>query len=212
MATPEEVLARFAQAEIKGAEIRGRIARAERWDQLFATEEEADACFKNLIDAHRFYYEKNDPSVEYSVESHPDGDIHRVVKHKGYDSTYQRLSSGNVTLTFYYPDPGKSPSVNLITPSIGNIAHPFTSADVAIPEEDTLHSLMFDDPDLRDKCINLTFLFSHLKGKPATQGWENIMTDNGYMPQRIGYTLYPGYAIEALAKLRVEHPQFVVRP
>ncbi|GEM_PF-4215518 len=212
MTTPEDLRPRPEQAK-RATELRGQIVRASSWGQIFATAEEAELSFRNLVDEDRFYYRKNDPRVEYTVEPHPDGDIHRVVRNKGYDTTYQRLLNGDIVFTFYYPDPDKPPRVQLITPNIGNIAHPFTDADVAVPDDKVVDSLLeeLEDLSLQSETID-SFLFSHLKGKPATQSWENTMLHNGYMPQRIGYKLFPGYAIEALARLREEYPQFVVAP
>lgn len=61
-----------------------------------------------------------------------------------------------------------------------------------------------DDPKHRTR---LAFLVSHLRGKPATQGWEDTMLYNGYVPQKIGYRLIPDYALKELAKLRIQYPQ-----
>jgi len=208
MTTPEELLARDAQKEIRATELRGGIVRAERWERLFPSPEEAQADFqRNIVDGWRFYYGNDGPTAGYVVEPNSEGDIHRVVRGKGHDQTFQRLLNGDVVLTYHSPD--KPPKVDLITPGTGNFAHQFTSADVTISDME-IDSLL-EDPNLKSGRP-APFLFTHLRGKPATQGWEDTMLYDGYMPQRIGHMLFPGYAIEALAILREEHPQFAVKP
>ncbi len=208
MLTPEEFKARHEAALARVPELRSRVVRAERWDQLFPSPAEAETDFiENLINADRFYYKRDDPAVEYIVEPNPRGDIHRITRNVSYTTTYQCFLNGDVALTFYYPD--KSPSVNRITPSIGNIDHPFTTADVLIPDTEAVDALL-RDPSLRENMMRLTLLFSHLRGKPATQGWEETILYTGYLPQRIGYRLFPDYTIEALAKVREEQPKFIV--
>lgn len=107
MATPEEFLEERAQAFIRAGELRGRIVRADSWDQLFTSPEGALADFqKYLVNAWRFYYIKekaDDPSVQYTVEPHPNGEIHKI-RQNGLDTTYQRLPNGDVAQTFFYPD------------------------------------------------------------------------------------------------------------
>lgn len=200
MTTLEEFSARHAQAEARATELRGKITRAERWDQLFSPSEEAQADFqRNLVDAWRFYYGKDDPLVQYSVEPNPDGDIHKIIRsdsHSGY-STYQRLLNGDVAISYYTSD--KLPEVNLITPAIGNIDHPFVESDIASIDWEVF------------RALGLPLLSSHLKGKPATQDWEDTMLHAGYIPQRIGHKLFPDYALDALVRLREEHPQIIVK-
>ncbi len=79
MVTPEDPRTRNEQ-EIKATELRGQIVRAGSWDQIFAAAQEAEPSFRYLLDENRFYYRKNDPKVGYTVELHPNGDIHRVVR------------------------------------------------------------------------------------------------------------------------------------
>ncbi len=204
MATVEEIRAEHEKALARASELRPRIVRAERWDQLFASPEVAQVDFQRyLVDGWRFYYineGRDDPPVVYTVEPHPDGNIHRIARQKGYDTTYQRLPNGDVAQTFYYPD--KPPKIDLITPSIGNIDHPFTNVDTYFPNN--IIEALSEGPE---HSVRLTFLASHLEGKPATQGWENTMLYNGYIPQRIGYRLFPDYALEELAQMRIQHPQ-----
>lgn len=210
MLTPENSQEKHEQAEARAKELRSTIVRAKRIEELFASTEEAEADFRTtLVDAHRFYYKKDDPDVEYVIEAHPDGDIHRVTRNGTHPTTFQRLVNGDVNLIFYYPD--KSPSVQLITPEVGNINHPFTRTDVVTPDAEVVDSLL-EDLSLEANGISLVLLLSHLRGKPATQGWEDTMLYGGHIPQRIGYRLFPDYALNALAKLRQEYPQFVVMP
>ena len=198
MATLEELRAEHARAETRATELRRGIVRATSWEQLFSTPEEAQADFqRNLVDAWRFYYGKDDPKVQYTVEPDSDGDIHRVVREIGSDTTYQRLLSGDVVLTIYSPD--RPPSVSLITPGVGNIDHRFAEADLISTDWEAFGAL------------RLAMLFSHLGGKPATQGWEDNMLYNGYVPQRIGHRLFPGYALDKLAELREKHPHLVLK-
>jgi len=202
MATPEEFRAEHERAIANAYDLRTTLVRAERWDQLFASPEEAQADFqKYLVDGWRFYYIKkdDDPSVIYTVEPDPEGDLHKI-RQNGLDTVYQRRQNGDVAQIFYYPN--KPPKVDLITPGIGNIAHSFTNADAEFPE-DMIFTLS-EDPNTR---MRLAFLVSHLKGKPATPGWEDTMLYDGYLPQRIGYRLIPGYALEELAELKAQHPQ-----
>ncbi|MBI2601248.1 hypothetical protein HYW42_04825 [Candidatus Daviesbacteria bacterium] len=209
MTTPEEFRTENEQRIVRAGELRSTIVRAQSWGQLFASSEEAQADLqKNLIDAWRFYYKKDDPSVKYTVEPHPDGDIHRVIMNKGHDTTYQRLHNGNVVLTFHSPN--KPPDVKMIIPSIGNIDHPFAASDVVIPDDDVIDSILSGLESIT--AARLTLLFSHLKGKPATQGWEDTMLYNGYLPERIGHRLFPHYAVEELAKLREQFPQIAPKP
>ena len=52
MVTPEEFQVRHEQSSARAEELRGKIVRAQSWDQLFATPKEAEADFKtNLIDS-----------------------------------------------------------------------------------------------------------------------------------------------------------------
>lgn len=210
MTTPEDFLAENNRVEVRAAELRGKIVRAERWEQLFTSPEEAQGDFqRNLVDNWRFYYRKDDCLAQYSVEPYPEGDIHRVIMDKGHDTTYQRLLNGDVIFTIYSPD--KPPSVNLITPGIGNINHSFTNTDVVLPEGDVIEPIL-KELDSRQDSFHFGFLFTHLKGKPATQDWEDTMLHNGYLPQRIGHRLFPGYALAEVAMLREEYPQLVVKP
>lgn len=203
MLTPEEFRAEHERAVARANELRPRIVRAQGWDELFLSPAVAKADFqKYLVDGWRFYYiEENpeDPSVLYTVEAHPDGEIHTIRQH-GLDTSYQRRLNGDVVQTFYYTD--KPPRAELITPRIGNVDHTFTNSDADFPD-DMIYTLT-EDPTVR---YRLAFLVSHLRGKPATQGWEDTMLQNGYMPQRIGYRLIPGYALEELAGLKIQHPQ-----
>ncbi len=198
MATVEDLRAQFAQEEIIAQELRGRIVRAQSWGQLFSTPEAAQADFQtSLVDDYRFYYKENDPTVVYVVEPNPDGDIHRVIRDKGFDTTFQRLADGNVRFVSYFP--WKPESVDLITPSIGNIDHPYTQGDIVTLDEDAL-----SDSD--------SLISSWLKGKPATQGWEDTMLRMGQLPQRIGYRLFPHNALERLSQIKQHDPQLIIKP
>lgn len=215
MSTPEELLAKLSEKQAKSEGLKERIVRAQSWNQLFATPAAAESDFQgNLVDAWRFYCGENDSSVEYTVEANPNGDIHRVTRDRGHTTTYQRLLSGDVIITFYYPD--KSPHSDIITPSIGNIAHSFTTADVlVIPAEKTILKIINNQDlyeEVRSRIGDLTMLHSHLRGKPATEGWEDTILYNGHLPQRIGHRLFPDSALETLAKLKETYPALVPQP
>lgn len=195
MATPEGL-----RKSLKTKQLETRIVRAESWRQLLPTEEVAQKDFRtNLVDAYRFYYGKDNPKVIYVVESDSDGDIHRVTRDKGYDTTYQRLQNGNVRIVSYFPH--KPESVALITPGIGNIDHPYTQRDlITIIDESGLAAIRSE----RDALI-----VSWLKGKPATQGWEDTMLRSGHLPQRIGHRLFPHTALDRLNHIKKRYPQLI---
>lgn len=198
MTRPEEPRAGVIQTEVTPQELRGRIVRAQSWNQLFPTDEAAQVDFKtSLVDDYRFYYIKDDPTVVYIVESNPDGDIHRVIRNKGYDKTFQRLTGGDIRIVSY--NPHRPESVDLITPNIGNIDHPYTQGDIV-----TLNEEMLSDSD--------ALISSWLKGKPATQGWEDTMLHNGHLPQRIGHRLFPHTALERLNQIKERSPQLIAAP
>lgn len=206
MPTPEELKAIFAQEEAKSQELREKIVRAQNWSQLFSNPKAAQVDFKtNLVDAHRFYYKKDDHNVVYTVEPNPDGDIHRVSNSPGYDSTYQRLSNGDIRITHYFPD--KPADIDLITPDIGNIDHPYTNQDLVRIDEDALMGLKCDVMTFS----RLTVLSSYLRGKPATHGWEDTMLRIGFLPQRIGHRLFPHSSLEELNQLRKQYPQLIAK-
>lgn len=203
------------QKEIRAAELRGQIVRAQSWGQLFRSPEEAEVDFQtNLVDAWRFYHGKDNPKVKYTVQPHPNGSIHIVSYGEEQPTTYQRFLNGDVALTNYSSD--TSPHVSLITPNIGNIAHPYTTKDIAI-DEDALTTLIdyLDEQDNQvdsDVAERLVFISGYMRGKSATQGWENTMLHNGYMPQRIGYRLFPDFALESLIQFKEQYPQLVAKP
>lgn len=213
MVSPEELKKQIEEMVKRADELRGRIVRAEHWSQIFATPEEAEADFiENLIDAWRFYYGKNKLPLRYEIEPHPDGSIHRVIMNEGnegYETTYQRLAGGDVILISYYPD--KPFTIHYITPSIGNIAHPFTIADTVIPNRRAMDVLIEDEDRAESTSeaigTDLEILPVYLKGKPATTSWEESMLRSGDLPQRIGYRLFPHFALEAHVKLKEIHPQ-----
>lgn len=210
MASPEELRKQIEEMVRRADELRGRIVRAEHWGQIFATPEEAEADFiDNIVNVDRFYYGKNKRALRYEKEPHLDGFIHRVIIDEGYETTYQRLASGEVILISYYPD--KPITIHYITPGIGNIAHPFTIADTVIPNRRAMGVFIEDEDRVRDISetigTDLEILPFFLKGKPATTGWEESMLRSGYLPQRIGYRLFPHFALEAHVKLKEIHPQ-----
>lgn len=213
MATPEELLEKLERARARGEELKTQIVRAERWDQLFATPEEAITDFlEHLVNAHRFYYGKDDARTEYHVEQNPRGNIHVITRDPGYATTYQRLPNGDVVLVFHYPD--KPTSVNHITPSVGNIDHVFTPSDVAdIPTEERVLEIINNRVLYREISSaigrDFTLFSSHLRGKPATEGWEDTILHNGYLPQRVGYCLFPDYALEAFVKFKATSPHLL---
>lgn len=215
MTTPEELLASIEASKAQAEQLKTQIVRAQSWDQLFPSPEVAQAEFQRLVNEHRSYYKENDPSVKYTVEPHPAGDIHRVVRHKGHEATYQRLANGDIILIFYSPD--NPPHENLITPSIGNINHTFTAADIVIPDQEAVLEIELDK-DRRNKVSSkigseVGSLPFYLKGKPATQGWEDTMLYNGFIPQRIGYKLFPNKYLEALTRLKEVCPElFLTTP
>lgn len=216
MITPEEPQGDIRRHEVaiaRAEKLKAQIVRAERWDQLFPNSEEAEADFlEYLINDHRFYYGKNDSRTEYHIEPDSEGDIHSITRDKGYTTTYQRLASGDVILVLHYPD--KPPSVKHITPNIGNIAHPFTRQDVLFQPTEEIVLRVTRNRELYKEIssavgVDFTLLSSRLRGKPATQGWEDTMLSNGHIPQRIGFSLFPNYALEGLKKLKGTYPHLL---
>lgn len=212
----QQVLAVLDKRRIIGEELRGKIVRAKSWNQLFTTPEEAEADFmEHLVGAARSEYEKNGTLREYRIESHPDGEIHVFVRtYEGRYSTYQRLASGDVVLTFHYPD--KAPSVNLISPSIGNIDHPFNLSNISGPNPSVLTNLVRDQEKLamiKDVIGTIPFGFgSILRGKPAIQRWEDAMLNNGNLPQRIGCRIFHQSILEFQTRFAAVYPQLMPDP
>lgn len=208
----KKVLVDMARRAYEGEKLRGQIIRAERWDQLFATPEEAEADFlSGLVGESRRYFEENRAPYQYRIEPNPDGDVHVVERYPGDDTRFQRLANGDVIMTFN--DPEKGPRPNLITPSAGNIAHPYTFTNTIKPDLQVILDLIPNKEKTAEieEAVGadpMSFSF-YLDGKPATQGWEEVMLGNGYLPQRIGHRLYPDFALAAQVKFAAAYPELM---
>lgn len=68
--------------------------------------------------------------------------------------------------------------------------------------------MKFKEDELFEICgaypSNLLF---YLKGKPATEAWEETFLNNGHLPQRVGHRIFPSFVLEAQAKLLQKFPE-----
>jgi|GEM_PF-3761005 len=122
--------------EAKIAELQHQIVRANSWSSLFQSPEQEMADYRDLIGEFIAEYEGNSSLKEHRVELNQEGDIHILQRRDpGYFSTYQKLKSGDVIITFYYPNKQSS---NTITHDIGNINHHFSRINTFVPDYDSL--------------------------------------------------------------------------
>lgn len=209
-----ERLAELERRAALGEELRARMVKAESWDQLFQTPEEAKADFlKCIIRAHQRYLEENRTLQQYTVESHPDGDIHIFGRQGHHQSRYQRLRSGDVVLEFH--SPGKGVNRDLITANVGNIDHPYTDANTIVPDTQVIMEIDRTLGTPEYDAVKTTIgtdpfnLLVYLAGKPATAAWERIMLGNGHLPQRIGHLIIPNFVLEAQVKFASAYPDLM---
>lgn len=217
MKSPEEQRAHWDALQVQGQELKGQIVRAESWDQLFASPEEAQADFlARVVEDFRAEYLDNRSLRIHTVAPDPAGDVHRFDRTSaggGGFTTVQRFTNGDVDIAFHHP--GSLPSVSRIVPGTGNIAHDFTVADTAQPHHPAVLKLMRDKEAYAAAVqvigTDLTFLSQYLRGKPAVMDWEETMLDNGHFPQRIGHRIYPSFVLEAQRKIRENLPHLMSR-
>lgn len=210
----QQILAELAQRQAVGKELRGKIVRASSWSQLFATPAEAEADYlREIVEESRKAQESINMLQEYRVDADPNGDIHSVTRKDGHNTRMQRLPNGDVVLEFSNPnDPTHR---NLITAAVGNIDHPFSVANTVGPDVKTVINLNqgigtpeYEEMRARIGIDPMTFI-PYLRGKPAITAWEDIMLENGHLPQRIGHRIFPHFVLEAQAKFAAAYPHLM---
>ena len=212
----EQTQAYLDKRKAVAEELRKKIAHAGTWSQIFSSPEKAQTDFiERIVGDFKDEYAANGSLKGYFIEENPDGDIHRFDRfEKGHFATAQRLVGGDVIMTFN--SSGEKPSIDRIIPGSGNIDHSFTLADTISPSMSVIFDLI-KDPEMvseigRTIGADVVSLFAYLRGKPATIGWENVMLENGKLPQRIGHRIYPSFALEAQRKIRGFYPHLMLQP
>lgn len=203
----EDLEKQKALAEERTIELRKQIIRAESWDQLFESpEQERGDYIDHLVEQAIAEYKGNNSFKEHRIEPNPEGDIHILERTtESRSDTYQKLNeSRDVIITFNYPN--KEPSRIVVTCNVGNISHSFTRINTVIPSYEVLKQIG-DEEMRRITGTHILALLTYSKGKPATEGWEEIMLYNGHLPQRIGHRIFPNFVLEAQAKLMEACPQ-----
>jgi hypothetical protein len=164
------------------------LVRASSWQEIFQSPQDADKQYEEYLDRQRDEYSQNNEQFEESrsVDIGKNTDITVFKRNNGNQTTVQRLTNGNVVLSF--ADDNKVHNTEII-PEVGNIDHDWSNEKI----QDMQASLKLRykyEPDIK-KRGQLVMVSTYIKGKPATQGWENLMLEHGNIPQRVGYRIFP---------------------
>lgn len=187
-----------------------QIVRASSWNQLFTSHEEEQQDFlEHIVGTQLREYEGNNTLSGYIIKKNHQGDIHFFKRTTKGDNTVvqKRVSDGNVVMMFN--SLSHDPHISVITPTVGNIDHPYTFANLVMPSYERLNELS-DKKIEKVTGTNKIALRTYISGKPATDGWEKTMVSNGHFPQRIGHRIFPDFILQAQKKLLEAYPRLFV--
>lgn len=166
------------------------ITRFQGWGELFSNQESADQQYKDLLADMRGEYTGNGTLANERTEIDPEFGVESTIfekTHSGRASKVLRLQNGNVQISFERKGGVFTPVE--IKPNVGNRNHNWDIDQIR--EMQLGIRKLIDNAQEIEAQHDLTTLFFYLKGKPATEGWEETMLFNERFPQRIGYKIYP---------------------
>ncbi|MDO8503872.1 MAG: hypothetical protein Q7S60_04265 [bacterium] len=171
------------------------VIRPGGWEEIFPDRHEADKQYQALLADFRNEYTQNNSLASERVEQDQDTDLGVTVFEKtdGNFTAIQRLPNGNVRLRFV-SQKGEE-HVDEIVPSVGNIRHGWNYDQIT-----ALEAAVRELP-VQGASIEITLLSFYLRGKPASPAFEKQMLDTDYIPQRVGYKIYPDRALQRAQEL-----------
>lgn len=176
--------------ETEREKIKTQITRFKSWEDIFRNPDDRDRHFEDFVDSIRNEYKKNNTlRREEVMPVSEDDETTTIVLTRtmtGRKTGISRLQNGNVVVKFIGLD---SQNVEEIKPEVGNRNHNWKHDQVQSMRK-RLIEMARKCKVIEEKYILETTAF-YLKGKPASQNWEDTFIYNMFVPQRIGYKIYP---------------------
>lgn len=162
--------------------------RFNNWEEIFPNSDEAISQYLGLIADLRTEYTRNQTLLRERVEANPQTGVEATIFERtfGGSARIERLDNGNVRYEFAYLGQVHTQEV---VPQAGNKDHDWTS-DQIVGLQAQVAAALAESSDTREGVV-LATLLGYIEGKPATIGWEETMSKNKKLPQRVGYKIYP---------------------
>jgi hypothetical protein len=162
-----------------------QIERFTSWGEIFPNTADAELQYAALVDGLRGDYASNNSlsEVRIDIDSNTGLSVTTFDRKPTGPTTVQRLANGDVRVGF------STGSVMEIVPPVGNRRHDWTY-DIVTSLQRDLRSLERETSDSR-LLARLGSVNFYLKGKMAAQDWEEEMLRMDFLPQRVGYRIYP---------------------
>ena len=162
-----------------------QIERFTSWEEIFPNTADAEQQYAALVEGLQNDYASNRSLLGVRTEIDPDTGLAITTFDRKPDgfTTIQRLSSGNVSIRF------STGSAMEIVPQVGNKRHDWTNEFVTSMQRDLrVLEHRTNDSKLISRLGSVNF---YLKGKMAAEDWEEEMLRMNFLPQRVGYRIYP---------------------
>jgi hypothetical protein len=163
------------------------IERFTSWEEIFPDPTEQERQFQAYLEKMRKDYHVGSSRVKEIVTVEEGTGFTTITFEEPSGTSYssvQRLGIGDIKLVYADPERNRE---ELITPEAGNKSHDWTFDGIKLMHQ-TVKSLIRSKP-------HLVLMETHLRGKPATMGWEETFIHNKHFPQRVGYMLYPDQSL-----------------